>query len=394
MKKRIATVGAVAVLVIAAVAGYTVVRGAGKTPQDRIVVSGNIELNEVVIAFKTPGLLVERTVNEGDAVTKGQVLAKLDTGQLAAQRDKEKAGLAVAQSQATQAGTAVEWQRATTTADIEQRRADLAAAQAKLAELRAGSRPQEKQDAQAAVESAQAEAERARKDFERAQVLHRNDDISTQAFDQARSRTNSAEAALKSARERLAMVLEGPRVEQINAQKATVEKMRAALKMAEANTIEVVRRQDEVTTRKAEIARSKASIAAIDTQLSDTVAISPIDGVVLVKSADVGEVLAAGTPVLTVGDIDRPWLRGYVNETDLGKVKLGSPVKVTTDSFPGKVYNGKITFISSEAEFTPKQIQTKQERVKLVYRVKIEVENPNRELKSNMPADAEIMLVP
>jgi HlyD family secretion protein len=244
------------------------------------------------------------------------------------------------------------------------------------------------------VESAQAEAERARKDFERAQVLHRNDDISTQAFDQARSRTNSAEAALKSARERLAMVLEGPRVEQINAQKATVEKMRAALKMAEANTIEVVRRQDEVTTRKAEIARSKASIAAIDTQLSDTVAISPIDGVVLVKSADVGEVLAAGTPVLTVGDIDRPWLRGYVSETDLGKVKLGSPVKVTTDSFPGKVYNGRITFISSEAEFTPKQIQTKQERVKLVYRVKIEVENPNRELKSNMPADAEIMLVP
>ena len=105
-------------------------------------------------------------------------------------------------------------------------------------------------------------------------------------------------------------------------------------------------------------------------------AVSPIDGVVLVKGADVGEVLAPGTTVLTVGDIDHPWLRGYINETDLGKVKLGSKVKVTTDSYPGKVYNGRVTFISSEAEFTPKQIQTKQERVKLVYRVKIEVENP------------------
>ena len=96
--------------------------------------------------------------------------------------------------------------------------------------------------------------------------------------------------------------------------------------------------------------------------------------------------------MVTVGDIDHPWLRGYVNETDLGKVKIGSKAAVTTDSYPGKVYDGRVTFISSEAEFTPKQIQTQEERVKLVYRIKIEVENPKRELKSNMPADAEIVL--
>jgi HlyD family secretion protein len=117
-----------------------------------------------------------------------------------------------------------------------------------------------------------------------------------------------------------------------------------------------------------------------------------VDGVVLVKSADVGEVLASGTTIVTVGDIDHPWLRGYVNETDLGRVKLGSKVKVTTDSYPGKVYDGRVTFISSDAEFTPKQIQTAEERVKLVYRVKIEMDNPRHELKSNMPADAEIVL--
>jgi HlyD family secretion protein len=113
---------------------------------------------------------------------------------------------------------------------------------------------------------------------------------------------------------------------------------------------------------------------------------------VLVKSADVGEILAPGTTVLTIGDIDRPWLRGYINETELGRVKLGSKVQVTTDSYRGKVYQGRVSFISSEAEFTPKQIQTQEERVKLVYRVKIDLENPRHELKSNMPADAEILV--
>ena len=95
---------------------------------------------------------------------------------------------------------------------------------------------------------------------------------------------------------------------------------------------------------------------------------------------------------MTLGNLAKPWLRGYINEKDLGRVKLGTTVKVTTDSFPGKVYDGKITFIASEAEFTPKQIQTQEERVKLVYRIKIEIDNPNGELKSNMPADAEIPL--
>jgi len=152
------------------------------------------------------------------------------------------------------------------------------------------------------------------------------------------------------------------------------------------------RREQELATRRAEIERSRANLAQVDAQLADTLAVSPVDGVVLVKSADVGEVLAAGATVVTVGDIDHPWLRAYINETDLGKVKLQSKARITTDSYPGKVYDGRVTFISSEAEFTPKQIQTQEERVKLVYRIKIEADNPRHELKSNMPADAEIVL--
>jgi HlyD family secretion protein len=389
MKKRILII--LAVVAVAAAGVYTY-RGANKAPENRIVVSGNIELTEVNIAFKTAGKLIERTVDEGDTVKKGQVIARLDRDQLVAQRDREVAGLASAESQLEQAKTSLEWQKDTLAADIEQKAGDLASNEARLAELKNGARPQEKLDAQSAVDSAQSEVERSQKDWDRAQVLHRDDDISTAQYDQYRNRWETATAALHSAKEKQALVLAGPRAEVINAQSAMVERMRGALKMAQANALEMKRREQELTTRSAEIARSRASIALIDSQLADTIAASPVDGVVLVKSADPGEVLSAGTTVVTIGDIEHPWLRGYINESDLGKVKLGSKVRVTTDSYKGKVYDGRVSFISSEAEFTPKQIQTQTERVKLVYRIKIDLDNSSHELKSNMPADAEIVL--
>jgi HlyD family secretion protein len=309
-----------------------------------------------------------------------------------AQQAREAAGEQSSVAQMAQAETSLEWQKATLAADVEQKRADLASMEARLAEMKNGARPQEKLDAKATVDSADSEVDRAKKDWDRAQVLYKDDDISTAQFDQYRNRWESAAAALNQSREREALVLAGPRQEQINAQSALVERARGALKMAEANSLELKRREQELATRRAEIARSKASLELIDTQLADTIATSPVDGVVLVKSADVGEVLAAGATVVTIGDIDHPWLRGYINETDLGRVKIGSKARLTTDTYPGKVYNGRVSFIASEAEFTPKQIQTQQERVKLVYRIKIEVDNPQHELKSNMPADATIEL--
>jgi HlyD family secretion protein len=389
MRKRILIV----VLVLAAGgAAVWAFRGMGKKPDNRLLISGNIELTEISIAFKTAGRLIERTVDEGDAVKKGQVIARLDRDQLMAQRGRETAGLASSESQLAQARTAVEFERTALAADIETRQADLTSMEARFAELRNGARPQEKLDAKAAVDAAASEVERARRDWERAQTLYKNDDISTAQYDQFRNRVENAQAVLKQMQEREALVLAGPRVEQVNAQQGQVARARGAVKTAEANALELKRREQEMGTRRAEIERSKASLALIETQLADTVVTSPVDGVVLVKSGEPGEVLAPGTAVVTVGDIDHPWLRGYVNETDLGKVKIGSTARVTTDSFPGKVYQGRVTFIASEAEFTPKQIQTQQERVKLVYRVKIEVENPGRELKSNMPVDAEILL--
>jgi len=119
---------------------------------------------------------------------------------------------------------------------------------------------------------------------------------------------------------------------------------------------------------------------------------SPVSGLVLSESVETGEYVTAGTPVVTVADLRQIWLRAYINEPDLGRVKVGQAVRVFTDTYPDKAYRGRITFISSTAEFTPKNVQTSQERVKLVYRIKIAVDNPDMQLKPGMPADAEILL--
>lgn len=246
--------------------------------------------------------------------------------------------------------------------------------------------------ARAALDDALALHTQARRDWDRAQVLFRNEDISATQHDQFRTRFESTAAALRRAEENLALVTEGPRQEQIEQQRAAVARAQAALRLSETAQIDIRRREQEAVARRGEIERAKAQVTVVDAQLNDTTATSPIDGVVMVKSAEPGETLGAGASVVTLGDIDHPWVRGYVPETKLGMVKLGQKVKVTSDSFPGKVYNGRVSFIASEAEFTPKQIQTKEERVKLVYRIKIDVENPNRELKLNMPVDAELVL--
>ncbi|MCX5909933.1 MAG: efflux RND transporter periplasmic adaptor subunit [Deltaproteobacteria bacterium] len=130
----------------------------------------------------------------------------------------------------------------------------------------------------------------------------------------------------------------------------------------------------------------------IQTQIGYSQLYAPIPGVVLVKNSEAGEFVVPGGTVITLGDLERPWLKAFINEIDLGRIKLGQKVSVTTDSYPDKVYPGKITFISSEAEFTPKNVQTAKERVKLVYRIKVTLANPEKELKPGMPADGKIHL--
>ena len=379
------------IIIVAAVGGALAWKFLGARNDTGVIrLSGNIELTKVNLSFKVPGRLVHLAKDEGDAVTRDELIARLDETEIGRGIEREQAGLRSARTQLTQLVTAIDYQRAAVAGEITLRQAELRSAEARLKEMLAGSRPQEIAQAQSAQAEAHTQFELARADWERAQKLFANDDISAQQHDQFRTRFRSSEAALSRAGETLSLVKEGPRAEQIEAQRAAVERARAALRLAEAGAIEIRRREQELDTRKAEIARAEAQIGILESQKSDRTVHSPVNGVALTKSAEQGEVLAAGAPILTLGDIDRPWVRGYIGETDLGRVKLGMPATVTTDSYPGKQYKGRITFISSEAEFTPKQIQTQEERVKLVYRIKIEVENPNRELKSNMPVDAVI----
>jgi len=134
---------------------------------------------------------------------------------------------------------------------------------------------------------------------------------------------------LSQAKERASLLKAGNRAEDIDAAASQVARAQAGVRAGQANQLDIKRRQQEIVARQAEIERSRAQIALIDSQLADTIVASPINGVVLVKSADVGEVVAPGTAVLTVGNLDHPWLRAYINETDLSRVKLGSKVKVT-----------------------------------------------------------------
>ncbi len=378
------------VVAAAAGAGYYVYGRLHLKNTNTLTVSGNLELTQVDISFKVPGKMIELNVDEGYYVKKGQVIARIDRDQVVSQRSRDEASLNNSQFQYDQMETSVEWQRRTLDSDIALRTAELRSSEAHLAELVAGSRPQEIQEARASVADAKAQNEQAQADWVRAQDLFKDDDISKQQYDQYRTKLDSTTALLRESNERLALVVEGPRQEDIDAARADVVRAQAALESAKANQLELKRREQDVLAHRADIARARAQVAITDSQIDDTVVRSPIDGVVLVKSAEVGEVLAAGTTVVTIGDINHPWLRAYISESDLGRVKYGQPAELRSDSFPGKTYPGRISFIASEAEFTPKQIQTFEERVKLVYRIKIDVDNRGHDLKLNMPVDADI----
>jgi HlyD family secretion protein len=142
----------------------------------------------------------------------------------------------------------------------------------------------------------------------------------------------------------------------------------------------------------AQIQQSSAQLRTSEVRLRDAVLYAPVSGVVLRKNVEAGETVPAGTPIFTIGDLENPWIKVYVKEDKLGLVKLGQIAEVRVDSYPAKKYAGEVTYISSEAEFTPKNVQTQEERVKLVFGVKVKVQNQNNELKPGMPADVRILL--
>jgi HlyD family secretion protein len=319
------------ILIALAVAGliYYLLTRNKREEANFIKVSGNIEATEVDVGFKISGRIVSRFFEEGDWIKKGAVLAKLDDEDL---RNK-----------------------------LEVARATLASAQARLNKLLAGSRPEEIKQAEASLHQAQSDLGNKEIQYQRMKSLYDRGVVAKEAFDNAETSYKMAQAAVRVATENYQLVKEGPRKEDIEDARAQVDQARASVKLDE-------------------------------TQLSYTTLYAPISGVVLVKSGEIGEVVNPGTPILTMADVENVWLKAYIPETDLSRVKWGQEVIVTTDLRPQKKYMGKISFISSQAEFTPKQIQTEKERVTLVYRIKVDISNKDHELKPGMPADGRILL--
>jgi HlyD family secretion protein len=164
--------------------------------------------------------------------------------------------------------------------------------------------------------------------------------------------------------------------------------VKAALELAEVNTLQSQIQNQNILLAETQVKSAKDAVELLQSQINDTKITAPMSGTVIRKVVEVGELVSMGMPIFVIADLSTVYLTIYVPEVMLGHVKIGQNADVTVDSFPDKSFNGKVTYISQEAEFTPKNIQTKEERVKLVYGVKIEINNPGNELKSGMPADA------
>ncbi len=298
-------------------------------PSNELTLSGNIEAHESLVSFKVQGRVVELPVQEGQQVEAGELLARLEDADFKQKVRIDQASVDVRQSN--------------------------------LALTLAGTREQEVKASQQAMMDAQADLDQKKLDDHRAQQLFSKDEIAAQDRDLAATALKRSEAAYKTAQQRYNEAEEGSRKEDIAIARAN---------LAEANANLGLSRIDE----------------------SYTTLRAPSTGVITVREAELGEVVAPGSPVVTLADLDHIWLRAYIAETDLGRISWGQEATITTDTYPGKQYHGRISFISPDAEFTPKSVQTTAERVTLVYLIKIDIDNPNHELKPGMPADAHVQL--
>ena len=361
-------------------------------PESTIQVSGNIEATTIDVAFKISGKIDKRLVDEGDIVKEGQLIATLEHKDLLAQKAKAGATLETARSRLPALEKNIDYQDQATTQEISQAQAAVENVKARLQQLLDGSRPQEIQSAKAGVDQALADMEKKKADMDRAKKLYQDKYIAAQDWDAAKTAYDMAVANYKKAQENYALVVEGPRKEEIAAGRAQLEQSQAALRLAKTHRIQIDVLKKELATAQGQVKEAASALGVIQTQIEYSNLYAPTSGVVLVKNAEPGEFVVPGGAVVTLGQIEKPWLKAFINESDLGRVKLGQKVSVTTDTYPGKEYPGKVTFISSEAEFTPKNVQTAKERVKLVYRIKVGLENPQNELKPGMPADAQIRI--
>jgi HlyD family secretion protein len=302
-------------------------------------VSGYVEATEVRVAAEVGGRLLEVKVAEGDRVTAGDVVARIDTA------DVELA--------------------------IRRAEAERAQAQAQLALLRAGSRQEDirqasaqLESAQADVRAAQAELEAASADLERFEGLLRVNAGSVKQRDDAKTRRDVAQARVRAAQERA------------KAASDAHERVRSGA------------RPQEIDAARARVAAVEAQVASLQKNASDAIVKAPVGGIVTSRLLDTGEMAAPHAPIVVVTDLDHAWANIYVDERMVPQLKIGQAATIVTDA--GQRLPGTITFISPKAEFTPRNVQTAEERSKLVYRIKVTADNKAGVLKPGMPVEADV----
>ncbi|MGE5757801.1 MAG: efflux RND transporter periplasmic adaptor subunit [Sideroxydans sp.] len=304
----------------------------GNHREDRsnaLTLYGNVDIRQVQLAFNGSERIARMLVKEGEPVKQGQLLATLDTDRLGH--------------------------------NVELQQAQAASQQQVVSRLVAGSRPEEISKAQADVEAARIDAENAESAWQRQKELVEQHFVARQQADNARAAADAAQARYRALQETLKLVQMGPRKEDIAAAKATLQASRAALEVA----------------RKA---------------LEDASLYAPDNGIIQERILEPGDMASPQRPVYTLALTDPIWVRAYVQEPDLGRVKLGMRAEVTTDSYPGKRYQAWVGYISPTAEFTPKSVETTEVRSNLVYQVRIFVCNSQNELRLGMPATVSVPL--
>ena len=344
-----------------------------------VIVTGTVEARQIDVSAKVTGRIVQLPVREGQGVERGQLLAVLDAEESGADVVRAEAALAAAEARRRdlEAGARPE--------EIREAEARVAHAQARLDDLLAGSRAQEVEQARATLRNAAVTREWTQRELERARELYARDLVAAQDLDRARQAYEGAAAQEQAARERVELLEAGPRRHEVEAARAelTAAHERLALLRAGART-------QEIAGARAREAEARAALALARARLAETRLVSPVTGVVLRKNVEAGETVSPGMSILTLMDPADLWMRVYVPETEIGRVILGQEALVRVDAYPGRTFAGSVTEIADEAEFTPRNVQTRKERVNLVFRVKVAIRSPNGVLKPGMPADAEI----
>jgi len=381
-RSRLARITAVLLVVAAlAVGGPLASRFLNSLGVPTIQVTGNMEATQVDVSAKIAGRILSLRVREGDRVTEGHLLVRLDDAELKAEVERAEAALKSAEAQLRDLLAGARRQ------EIEEARATVDRAQSQLNDLLAGSRREEIEQAREAMRSAEATRVWTERDLKRAQELFAKELIAMQEVDRARQAYEVAVAQERSARANLQMVEAGPRRDQIEAARAQLKAVRDHLDLLLAGP-----RPFQVEAARGQVSQARAALDLAGSRLREAAIVSPINGVVLRKNLEAGEMANSGVSILTLVDPTDLWLRAYVPETDIGRIKVGMAARITIDAYKDRTFSGKITEIASEAEFTPKNVQTKKERVNLVFRIKIAVDNPQGLLKPGMPADADILL--